>query len=769
MVSYGTQEESGVTVTVARPAGATVTDTPNVAAAISNLAAAVSLLGAATLLFQDGTYQLDSNSAVIRSLSNFAVRSSGRTVLAQAPNRTALPNNTTGNILTIADSTDFTVDGITFDALRDTLSPISPLTAQANSGQPSVTVAAGQGARYVPGQYLYVFGGLGTSEQNQSEGFGIGTGVPLTVQAVSAGAGSGGGDLITFTGNLTSTYTHVSGALVSDAFGPYACAGAYVTPYQCGTANAVAGRSLSGEDQQNGIHLISCQRFTIRDCTGRNTWESQIKMGTGEATTSLTDGCTQGDVTDCKAYHGYDQGISAWVCSQISIKGCTSNSSGWAGVCLTASDYCTVVGNVILSPVYQVPGDLTEGNGIAVEGGQHCQIAKNIINTPFNDGIRILMSPLWWGLTSGTYPTITAFLREGTTAGTSIQVSATANLQVGGLYSVVDGPQTEAFTVATIIDGTHVTWTTAVQFSHVSGCYVSRRVAQENILEGNSITGPQNGSGIRHFPAVRSVVANNTISGWTSAGNGIGMVTSNASMPTYLGADGSQIDDNVIGGSNGGTCIQVQAGANLLIRGNQLYGPGAAANAMQLEGITDSLVEGNRITDVINGAGLVLLANTTPSVAPARVIVRGNIIRRCHEQGMIITVADSLAIIENEVQSCGSTAGIDLQGVTRSSISNNVCNSNAGTGILLENSGTTYCLYNRVIGNTCRDDGSGVTVFSGGSVTQQHGIVENGSGNNNIFTGNECDSNAVDQLTTVGAGSAVFANIISGVVTAGTL
>ena len=141
------------------------------------------------------------------------------------------------------------------------VAPLTPLTATASSGQPSVTVAAGQGANYLAGQVIGLFGGLGTAEQAQGEGGSNGPG-GLTVQSVTPGGGSGGGDLITFTGNLTHSYAQVSSTPFSDGFGPYAYAGAYLTPYQPNITSTVAGRSLKGEDQQNGLHLLGCQRFT---------------------------------------------------------------------------------------------------------------------------------------------------------------------------------------------------------------------------------------------------------------------------------------------------------------------------------------------------------------------------------------------------------------------------------------------------------------------------------------------------------------------------
>jgi len=156
--------------------------------------------------------------------------------------------------------------------------------------------------------------------------------------------------------------------------------------------------------------------------------------------------------------------------------------------------------------------------------------------------------------------------------------------------------------------------------------------------------------------------------------------------------------------------------------------------------------------------------NTTPAASAARLVISGNMIRRTQGEGILIQVGDSLTITGNTASSCGGHAGIDLRGVSNSVISGNVCNSNAGAGIELENQSGTFCLNNRVTGNTTRDDGTGIVVTTGAAQTQQHGIVEAGNSNVNLFLGNESDSNAIDQLATVGAGSVSHYNILSGTI-----
>lgn len=759
---------NGITVLVPAPTGITATDTPNVTAAIASLVAALAF-GPATLQFADGIYQIDSNAAVIRSVSNFTIRGNGSTVIAQAPNRTGMPNNTTGDLFLIADSKDFRVEGITFDGLRDSLAPVTPLTATAASGQASVTVAPGAGASYIVGQRLMLFGGAGSGDQNKYDGGFIGRlGAGLTISAIAAGAGVGGGDLITFTANLANTYSSVSGTLTTDGFGPYACTGAYLTCYQTGSAT-VAARTLIGEDQQNGLHLISCQRFAVKGITSRNVWESPVRLGTGFQSTSLTDGCSQGRIVDCDLYHGYDQGVAIWISNHITVKGCTANACGWAAVSMTSSDDCTVTGNPYLgSSVYSVPSDLNDGIGVAVEGGRRNHITGNVITAPMADGVRLTTSPMGWGQSSGTAPTTGAYLPAQTAAGTSVQVSTSAVLQANGLYSILDGARTEAVSVASIVDGTHVTFNEILKFSHPSGVYICSRVSQENVIEGNTITVPRLGNGVSLQLAVRSTVKANVIRDWglSSGGFGFGIALnySNSSLPAgqYLGGNGSEVEGNIIGGGqNNG--IRADSTDHLSITGNRFFGESVSAAPIGLRGVVDSVVSGNVISDVEGNNGISLTVGGLSSAVPARLTVTGNVITRCGAEGIAALAGDSLTITANKVSGCAGNAGIDLRGVTNSTITGNVANSNQAAGILLENSsGGAGAIGNRVNGNTCRDDGTGVNVATGAAWTQQYGISETGNSNDNLFTGNECDTNAVSQISTIGSTSYAWANVISG-------
>jgi parallel beta-helix repeat protein len=763
-----TSEQAGVTVTVPRPTGATATDTPNVTAAITAFGTALAS-GPATLKFQDGTYQVDGNSLVIRSMSNFTVTSSGGTVIELARDRASRPNNVTGDIFVIADCTNFTVSNLTIDGLRDTIMPITPLSASASSGQPSVTVAAGSGALYTVGQRITVYGGLGTADQNLSDSGKV-------IQSITPGGGGGGGDLITFTGNLTNSYGQISSTMFSDGYGPYACAGDYLTFYQTGNANSVAGRSLGGEDQQNGLHLLNCQQFTVNNLISRNLWESGIKCGTGFSSTILTDGCSNGTISDCITYHGYDQGVSLWVSDQITITGCVCIASGWAGISMTMSDYCSVVGNQVSDSYYRVPGDDASGSGICVEGGQNNHIKGNTILSPYSDGMRLQSSPIL-GVSGTNAPTVSNYLAAQTAAGTSIQVSSTTNLTQSYRYSLTDGARTEAVSIASIVDNSHVTFNENIQFSHAAGTYLTIRIAQDNQVEDNTILNSQESGGVQNGTAVRTIFRGNYISGSgvlgsSSIGYGISMSSGNSgggSLPSAvaLAGHGAVIEGNRFG-ANYGQSIYISLSNDLIISNNWFSGSIAGHPCLEIDGCTDCIISNNHFNEnggaSTNGVGI--YCGTSGSGLPARMIFSGNHFSRLSQPGLRIFSGDSITVTGNVATSCGGNAGIDLLGVSNSVIQGNVCNSNSNAGILLENNSTVYCIQNRVVGNTCRDDGSGYNVQNGNSWTQAYGINETGNSNNNLFLGNEVDSNGTSQLATVGTGSVSHYNIISGTISA---
>jgi hypothetical protein len=116
---------------------------------------------------------------------------------------------------------------------QEAVPPFTPLTAGVSSGATSVTVPAGAGASYHPGQVVGLYGGPGTSEQNQYQS--------LTISSITPGRGSGGGDLITFTGTINSAYTQISSTGCNNWFCNYpTSAGAYLTPSYVGQPSGVS-------------------------------------------------------------------------------------------------------------------------------------------------------------------------------------------------------------------------------------------------------------------------------------------------------------------------------------------------------------------------------------------------------------------------------------------------------------------------------------------------------------------------------------------------
>jgi parallel beta-helix repeat protein len=759
----GGTSPAGVTVSVAAPTGKTAVDTPNILAAVANLTSALTY-GPASLAFPDGTYQIDSNQLVIQGLSDFSITSTGGTIITQAPNRPGKVNNVTGDLAIIADCSNFTVSRIILDGLRDIVAPITPIAAAITSGQPSVTVAAGAAANFNPGQYLQLKGGTGTGEAGQSQ-------QGLVISSVTPGAGSGGGDLVTFTANISNNYNDISSTLISDSFGPTGCEGAYLTYFEGMTVtefNTVAGRSLTTEDQQNGLHLMNCERFLIDGVIARNIWQSPVKLGTGfePSNASLTDGCQQGTVTNCIGYHGYDQGVSVWYSEYITISDCVENSTGWAGVSLSGSNFCSVIGNQLQSPywVFGASGT-TGGHGVSIEAGQGNQVKGNIIYNPYVYGIFVTDYPdgLRWGLssTNTSWPTLTSYT-EPVAAGTSVAFSSTTGLVAGAPYCIFDSGHTDLVTVATIVDGEHLTFTENTKFSHASGLYLAPAISADNVFEGNTILGSQQ-DGIHLSGGVRSKVIGNSV--FSPYGVGITMSSASYTSGGYIGGDDSVIIGNTVAGSQTNSLVNLSGVRSVTVQGNKLFGTETSGSnkGIAVTGCTDCIISENAVTNIVNAAGIYLANGGSYSINCARCVVSGNTVRNCSGDGIELLNGDSMIISGNAV---GSNAGngINLEGVTNSIVSGNTCNSNKDSGIVLQNNGSNYCLTNRILNNTCRDDGSGVNVTNGDTFTQTTGILEEGNSNNNLFMGNEVDSNSSAQITTTGAGSVLHYNIVSGTI-----
>lgn len=703
-----------------------------------------------------GQYIVDGN-VLIRNKKSFGIIGSGAVVyLGYA--------DVTRDIHVIADCSDFDVTGVTFDGRRDTTAPLNVLLSDAASGQATIEIAAGAGKDYVVGQALTVNGGLYANGGDQSTNT-LGADankqdLNLTVSSISAGTGPTSGDVITFTANLANSYTAATGTL-SDGFGPYAGIGAYVYPYQTASGNSVAGRSLGGENQQNGLHLINCQRFSLSKVTGRNTWESPIKLGTGFNSSALTDGCSDGTVIDCDGYHAYDQGVSAWLSQRITVMGCKLDATGWAGVSFTHSDNCVAIANQIRDCYYRVPNDANSGSGVVTEGGLGNRFIGNTIKGVWSNGVRLVQSPLDFGIDTSSPPTLTVAVAANTAAGTSIEVSDSSVFTVNASYSIAAGLRTESVTIASIVDATHVTFADSTTYPHYAGEAISARIAQDNIVVNNVIDQVQIGHGIPLQFGVRTTVKDNKItrSGvYTTGTYAMGIFAGTATYGNQaMGPYGSQIIHNIIEGSNNENILITDNLDSIYVDQNETTSTVNNSPSIHIQGLRDGSISHNKVHDVTTSAGI-LIEDGSGSHQPQRLKLIGNQFAHTNNEGIIVLDGSGFTIVGNTATSCMGNAGIDLRSLSHSTISKNLCISNENAGLRLENNGTAGCLHNVVEGNICRDDGSGTNVNTGASFTQPYGILEQGNSDHNQYRNNQCDSNSTAQISTVGANSTVQDN-----------
>lgn len=796
--------------------GGTVDDT----AAIQSAFAAANGSGG-TLLFPAGTYL--TTGLVFTGAQNVTIRGDRGAILWIAAPTLAAPNQVSKNIVTITDSSDFAIEGLTVDGRRDTIAPLTPIAVNASSGQATVQVANGASAPYVVGQKLSVLGGLtansgnDVNKQDQS----------LTVLSITPGVG-GANDVITFTTNLGNTYTAAAGT-VSDGYGPYAANGGYITPWQTG-AFTVAGRALAQEDQQNGIHLIACKRFRISGCGVRNVWESPIRCGTHLLDgTSQNDGCSGGTISDNVLSHGYDQGIGLWVSKNITVSGNVADATGWCGVCMTGSSDCTVTGNVMINQVQRIPGDSSDGNGVAVEGGIRNTISGNRIGGNYGPGIRLTalgtipfasLAQVATTVASGsnatalpqatvnvasttgfasagqftvlssagaqqvTYTGKTGTSFTGCTGGigtmftgqrvtqyplflnngaklaigsTSATVSDGTKFQVGGSYSIVDGPRTEQITVSAI--ASNVLTITKTAYWHPDQCQISQAIPEATVITGNSISGPGSlgggDAGIVLAGAVRTSITGNTIDRAGLRGiDGVSWSGGGLQPPYGTVVQGNTITtpDTLADGASY-QAIAFQQCSDLTITGNHCTGAPATTGyfvALYLQACVESIVSGNLITDAY---ALGIQLDVTNDWVCKAVVVSGNSVLRCLGEGIKLFGGDSLQVSNNTVAysaanggGAGFGGGLNIRGVQWSAFANNVIYNN-GRGIGLDtasiNSVNVFTANNTFSGNVVRDDGNNYDVYSGSSTQQNFGIKELSSGQGpntylaNTLTGNQ--------------------------------
>lgn len=760
-----------------RAYGATGTGSVNDTTAIQTAITALATAGSGTLYFPPGAYQV--TGLLFQGMSNFTVQGGRGATLTMAPNTLAAPNQGYANVVTVYNCTDFAIDGISIDGRRDSLFPIIPLAVNASSGQAAVQVAHGASASLVVGQRVSVLGGLTANsgnDQNLQDQF-------LTVQTITPGAGSAN-DTITFTTNLANTY-HFGTGTVSDGYGPYAANGAYVTPWQNGTAT-VAGLPLAAEDQQNGLHLIQCQRFAITECDIHDLWESPIRCGTHSLTAAQTQGVSYGAITGNVLWHGYDQGVGLWCSSNVTVTGNVVTAAGWAGICLTGSDRCTVSGNVSSDNVQLIPNG-QGGYGVAIEGGFGNTVVGNQLNNnyftpilltalgtlPFGGPgqlattvssnnlalpattVALSSVPGGWatsgqftvmssagaqqisytglsgnnltGCTGGVgtlysgnratqYPVFTsngAFLPVGSTTTT---VTSGALFQVGGKYSIVDGPRTERVTVTAIATNV-LTFQYPTSFQHNDKCQFSQAVCESNEVISNNCTGGID-AGVKLASAVRTTIDDNEL--YQIGLRGIdGIIWASGGLqPPY----GTIVTNNTItapdstGNGAAYSSIAFAQCSDLQISSNRCGGALSATQesyiSLFVQAVTDSVISKNIIADTF-GVGLRL--DVVNEWVCKRVTVSENLILRCLGEGLVLYGGQGLQVVGNTIEGCapnsagGYGGALDVRGVQQSTFANNNVVNNGHGGVTLDdatiNSVTVHTANNTFENNNVFDDG----------------------------------------------------------------
>lgn len=167
-------------------------------------------------------------------------------------------------------------------------------------------------------------------------------------------------------------------------------------------------------------------------------------------------------------------------------------------------------------------------------------------------------------------------------------------------------------------------------------------------------------------------------------------------------------------------------------RGNGLH-PGG--------GLRDSIFAGN-IVRGNGGEGMFFCAGVRHVVASKNVFSRnkGNGIGGLGDNG------DKYNVVSDNVCESNGGSGIWLFDGDSNTVTNNICVNNAGFGILLNQTADTI-----VQGNRCLDDQK--------VKTQKHGIFEFGSCRSNLFANNLCRGNAQASLVLKGKGSQSSGNV----------
>ncbi len=699
-------------------------DTTAINAAVTALGTAIATYGNALMQFPQGTYLVDG--ILIQNFSNFIIVGPGHLKLSRAKVTNALVN--TNDVLTLINCTDFIVDELEIDGNRHVdvswptadRAPITQyLQSNAVTGQATVTVS--NGALFQAGERLWICGGLtanGTTEKdfvdnNSQQGLAINMIV---------------GNVLTLASNLTHNYTATGVA-----------GGAYVTTYQTGYHNTVGSYLLGNEDQQNGVHLIACTRFTITKCYCHDMWESGIKCGIGFDTDAhnLGAACTYGIITNNRCIRGYDQGISVWNSQFMEVYQNYCADAGWAGCSFTGTDDSIASLNIFRDNYYRIPGDNSSGYGSVIEGGARNVISNNNISANYNAGVLLRISAFTFGV-SGT--TLNGNLSWNST---SIPVTSGSGFEVGATYMINDGAHSESFKVTAINTNT-LTVAEKTRYFHASGKSVGVRIAEDNTIETNIVEEAVNGHGIWVSPAVRSNIRHNTVQ--RNGNKGITIEQSNGFISSGTIVDGNYFTGN--GQANGNPAICADSVNDIQVLNNRVAG-NFGDKGIQFKGVTNGKIIGNSVTDVQSDA----IDCENGSVACARIVIANNDIKQCDGSGIIVQRGSHFTIMGNSCWAMAGNGGMSLGGLSHSTIKGNICIANNTNGILLLDNNSVACTWNIIEGNVVRDDGSGVKASDGSALTQGVAIkLQDNEANN--WIGN----NQVDHATAKVSGTTTIVN-----------
>ena len=707
------------------PTGATDSTT-----AFTNAWNALKTLGAGTLYVPLGNYL--TKDLLFQSFSNFTLRGDRGTTIWSSPNTVASPGQATHDVCIIADCTDFAVDSITFDARRDTVAADQFLMVNAASGQANITVQ--NGAAYVMGQGVSVFGGLtanGGTEKTFSDS-------NLKINSIN-------GNVLTLSANLVHSYT-----------GTGASGGATLTQYQTGgvVAYTIAGRTLGNEDAQNGLHLLNCQRFAIRNCVAQNTWESPIKMGVGGPGfpgnfNASTEACSEGIVIGNHCKHGYDQAISLWNGQHITVTANRCEDGGWGGVVFTHCNDCTATANVCINQLYTPPFDLNEGVGIAIEGGIRITLNGNVCVGNNSNGIRLTNSPLFVGSTTLSV--------QALGAATSLTINTATFIQANGSYTITDpnNPQIREniFVAPSYAGGATVPLVTPLRNAYANGATIVQRYSEDCQLAGNICSQSKLSHGINLSQQINvSIVDNDCSFNGQNA-----LVQGPSGIYVQALSHGAKIENNTVRG-NTETGIVIDNLLGVLVSGNDCYNNGLVSSnpaspqniqhGIKIMGVQDSLITNNKC--FFNTGSGIQCESGNGSVGSKHTQILNNESYYNHQKGIFVDQGASMQIANNKA-AFNSDANCVLQGVSNSIIAENVFfNSQGQEGLRLDDSGSVYCTNNIIDKNNLFDDQ--------GTATQSWGLRELNHTSGSLITNNRWSGNTNAAQVTIAATSVLRNN-----------